>query len=342
MVQESGTGLGERVVAQTWSTLVAAPSRQFAYWRELICEAFLDLTPESDLRDGFTGTVVQSPFGALNLARIDSQRQRVRRTTRDIARSPRAGYYANLQVRGVSAMAQAGRVTILRPGDLAIVDTSEPFEFEFRTNFRQLSFFVPAPLLRGHASGGVRTASRLDTSAGIGAAVRHLLHTLARAGLAPAAAPSPDGAPAPAAAPSPDGAAALAVHAAGLLGLALDQAPDPDPVAGARSARTHAAALADIEEHLADEDLTPAATAQRLGVSVRWLHRLFAGQQQSYAATVRRLRLERARHDLRDPARRHLRVIDVAAAAGFADVTSFHRAFRREFGRTPGAVRSAR
>jgi AraC-like DNA-binding protein len=238
-------------------------------------------------------------------------------------------------------MAQAGRVTILRPGDLAIVDTSEPFEFEFRTNFRQLSFFVPAPLLHGHATGGVRTASRLDTSAGIGAAVRHLLHTLARDGLAPAAAISPDGAPAPAAALSPDGAAALAVHAAGLLGLALDLVPDPDP-AGARSARTHAAALADIEEHLADEDLSPAATAQRLGVSVRWLHRLFAGERRSYAATVRRLRLERAWHDLRDPARRHLRVIDVAAAAGFADVTSFHRAFRREFGRTPGAVRSAR
>lgn len=312
-------------MAQTWSTLAAAPSRQFAYWRELICEAFLDLTPESDLRDGFAGTVVQNSFGSLNLARIDSQRQRVRRTARDIARSPRTGYYANLQVRGVSAMAQAGRVTALRPGDLAIVDTSQPFEFEFRTAFRQLSFFIPAPLLDGHASSGVRTAARLDTSAGIGAAVRHLLRAAARADT------------------PRDGAVALATHAAGLLGLAMDLAPESTGgSARVRSARTHAAALADIEEHLGDEDLSPAATAQRLDVSVRWLHRLFAGHHRSYAATVRRLRLERAWHDLRDPQRRHLRVIDVATAAGFADVTSFHRAFRREFGSTPGAVRPAR
>src|SRR5262249_32965183 len=80
-----------------WATLAAAPDRQFAYWRELICEAFLDLTPESELRDGFAGTVTQWPLGELSLARIDSQRQQVRRTDRDIARAPRTGYYANLQ-----------------------------------------------------------------------------------------------------------------------------------------------------------------------------------------------------------------------------------------------------
>jgi AraC-like DNA-binding protein len=34
-------------------------------------------------------------------------------------------------------------------------------------------------------------------------------------------------------------------------------------------------------------------------------------------------------------------VIDVAVAAGFVDVAGFHRAFRREFGCTPGQVRSA-
>ncbi|HEY2674352.1 MAG TPA: hypothetical protein VGJ07_28795, partial [Rugosimonospora sp.] len=62
-------------MAQTWSTLSAGWAGQFAHWRELICEAFLDLTPESDLRDGFTGTVTQWPLGELSIARIDSQRQ---------------------------------------------------------------------------------------------------------------------------------------------------------------------------------------------------------------------------------------------------------------------------
>lgn len=306
-------------MAQTWSTLAAARAGQFAYWRELICEAFLDLTPESDLRDGFTGVVTQWPLGELNLARIDSQRQRVRRTDRDIARAPRAGYYANLQVRGTSAMTQDGRTAVLRPGDIAVVHTDQRFAFEFDTDFRQLSLHIPGPLLDAQASDRVRTATRVDTAAGVGAAVRHAMVALTRSTLAPAS------------------AARLATLAGGMLAVALDSAAGADQ---ARSVRSYRAALADIEEHLTDEDLSAAATARRLGVSVRWLHRLFAGRELSYAGTVRRLRLEMAWRNLRDPARANLRVIDIAADAGFGDVTSFHRTFRREFGRTPAQVRA--
>jgi AraC-like DNA-binding protein len=60
----------------------------------------------------------------------------------------------------------------------------------------------------------------------------------------------------------------------------------------------------------------------------------------SSAVSARRLRLRSAWRSLQDPARRHLRVIDIAADAGFGDVTSFHRAFRGEFGRTPAQVRA--
>jgi AraC-like DNA-binding protein len=310
-----------RFTVRTWSTLTTTPARQFAYWREMICEAFLDLTAESDLRDRFSGTVSQWPLGELNLARIDSQRQQVQRTERDIARAQRAGYYANLQVRGTSTMSQDGRTTVLRPGDLALVDTGRPFAFDLGTDFRQLSLFIPGPLLEAQVSGRVRTATRVDTATGVGAAVRQAMVTLTRSALAP------------------QSAVRLATLTGGMLAIAVDSASGTR-VEQARSTRSYRAALADIEEHLADEDLSPAATARRLGVSVRWLHRLFAGRERSYAATVRRLRLEAAWRSLQDPARWHLRVIDVAAEAGFADVTSFHRAFRRQFGETPARVRA--
>src|SRR3954470_21178820 len=129
--------------SRSWSTLHAPRAAQFAHWRELICEAFLDLTPESPRRDGFAGRVTQWPLGELSIARIASQEQRVQRTPRDIVRAPRSGYYANLQVRGSSLMVQHGRSTVLQAGDLAIVDTAEPFTFEFRDDFQQLSFYVP-------------------------------------------------------------------------------------------------------------------------------------------------------------------------------------------------------
>jgi AraC-like DNA-binding protein len=273
------------------------------------------LTPESDLRGGFAGSVTQWRLGELSLARIASQRQTVHRTEAGVQRDPIRGYYANLQVSGTSLMAQHGRVATLRPGDIAVVDADEPFRFEFGGDFRQLSLFVPARTLT--TAGPVRTATAVDTTAGVGAAVRHSLETLTRGPL------------------QEHTAARLALHAAGMLSIALE----PSILTPVRSPRSYQMCIDDIAEHLTDDDLSPAATARRLGISVRTVHGLFAGHEASYAATMRRLRLERAARHLADPAMRHLRVIDVATEAGFGNVASFHRAFRRQFGRTPNAAR---
>jgi AraC family transcriptional activator of tynA and feaB len=309
-----------------WSTADAPRAEQFTRWRELICEAFLDLTPESDLRGGFSGTVVQRPLGALSIARIDSQRQRVRRTSRDIDRRPQRGYYANFQLAGSSLMTQHGRSTVLRPGDLALVDTAEPFAFDFRDDFRQLSFYIPKELLDEQMGSGVRTATRIQTAAGPGAAVRHALTSLTRDDFAPATAER------------------LAAHTCGMLAVALEHFEiskiKDAATSSRRHERLHAAALEDIAEHLTDDGLSAAVTARRLGISVRLLYAVFAGHEHSYAGEVRRRRLELAWRDLQDPALAHLRVIDVAIAAGFLDVAGFHRAFRRAYGRTPGEVRS--
>ena len=308
-------------MANRWSTSEAPRAVQFERWRELICQAFLDLTPESDLRDGFAGTVTQRPLGDLSIASIQSQRQQVRRTARDIARAPQPGYYANLQLRGTSLMTQQGRSTVLRPGDVALVDTSEPFAFDFRDDFRQLSLYMPKPLLDSQLHDPASTATRVATTDGLGAAIRHALLALGAGDLPEAT------------------ASRLAVHTCGIIAVAIGQ--PTALVEPMRHDRLHAAALADIDEHLTDDDLSPPATARRLGVSVRLLYSVFAGREHGFAAEVRSRRLDRAWRDLQDPAKSHLRVIDVAVEAGFADVTSFHRAFRRVYGRTPAQLRSA-
>ncbi len=309
-------------MANRWSTSEAPRAVQFHRWRELICEAFLDLTPESDLRDGFAGTVIQRSLGDLSIARIDSQRQRVRRTDRDIERATQRGYYANFQLRGTSLTTQHGRSTVLRPGDLALVETTEPFALDFRDDFRQLSFYVPAQLLDEQVRASVPTATRIATATGVGAAIRHALLALDAGNLAEVTANR------------------LAIHTCGLLAVIVDQ-PEADATTPVRHDRLHAAAIADVDDHLTDDDLSAAATAHRLGVSVRLLYAVFAGRDFSFAAEVRRRRLDCAWRDLQDPAKSHLRVIDVAVEAGFTDVTSFHRAFRRAYGCTPARLRSA-
>ena len=303
-----------------WTTTTVPQRRQFAYWREMICEAFLDLTPESRLREGFYGRVRQQSLDQLDLARIESQAQRVSRTEADIARSPQSGYYANFQLRGLGVTAQDGRVAVTRPGDLTLIDTTRPFSFEFGQDFSQLTLHIPEQLLEGHLDRPTPTATRISTVDGVGAAVRHALTAIDAGQLAPAS------------------AARLARHTCGLLAVALDQ-PEPAGPVGERHGRLLTQALNDIDEHLRDADLSPARTAIRLGISVRLLHQLFAGRELSYAATVRRRRLDQARRDLADPARAALRIIDIAADNGFADVTHFHRVFRQAYGYTPAQLR---
>jgi AraC-like DNA-binding protein len=304
----------------TWSTAAVPRRRQFAYWREMICEAFLDLTPESRLRDSFYGRVSQRSLERLDLARIESQAQQVKRTEADIAASPQSGYYANLQIRGVGVTTQDGRVAVTHPGDLTLIDTSRPFAFEFGADFQQLSLHIPDDLLRSQLERPPRTATRISTVTGVGAAIRHALAAIDGGELAPRS------------------AARLALHASGLLAVALEQ-PVPLSPAAQRHDRLVDAAIDDIAEHLGDADLSPARTASRLGISVRLLHQVFAGHEQSFAGAVRRRRLDQAHRDLADPARAALRIIDIAADNGFADVTHFHRVFRQAYGYTPAQLR---
>jgi len=80
---------------------------------------------------------------------------------------------------------------------------------------------------------------------------------------------------------------------------------------------------------------------RRLGLSDRYVHLLLEGAGLSFSAYVRALRLKRARQLLRDPLTRELRIGDIAAMAGFSDLSHFNRAFRSQFGERPTDARRA-
>jgi len=94
-----------------------------------------------------------------------------------------------------------------------------------------------------------------------------------------------------------------------------------------------------IFEQAADPQLSPATIAAQLNISLRQLYRAFNATE-SPAARIRRRRLERAAELLsaRSP---QPQVEKVAQECGFASAEYFSRAFRREFGISPRAYRSA-
>jgi AraC-like DNA-binding protein len=96
-----------------------------------------------------------------------------------------------------------------------------------------------------------------------------------------------------------------------------------------------------IEQHLVEPGLSPGSTAAALGVSLRQLHMLFEPTGTSFARYVARRRLRQCRDALTSPAGIGRSVADIAFGWGFNSVATFYRAFEREFGLPPTALRAA-
>lgn len=97
-----------------------------------------------------------------------------------------------------------------------------------------------------------------------------------------------------------------------------------------------------IERHLEDPSLSPHTIAAAHHMSVRSLHQLFEHEEQSVAALVRFLRLERCRMQLEDASQDSTLLSSIAARWGFADSAHFSRAFRQAYGTTPSHWRASR
>jgi AraC-like DNA-binding protein len=82
-----------------------------------------------------------------------------------------------------------------------------------------------------------------------------------------------------------------------------------------------------------------ATAARDLGMSERSLRRHLATERTSYRKVVQSTLEASARHLLRDPSRT---IQEIAAALGFVDARSFHRAFKAWTGRTPTEYRKGR
>ncbi|GHJ41662.1 hypothetical protein Sm713_72710 [Streptomyces sp. TS71-3] len=97
-----------------------------------------------------------------------------------------------------------------------------------------------------------------------------------------------------------------------------------------------AVAMAHIDSHLA-EPLPVPGVAEVAGVSHNHLIRLFRAETgDTVVAYIRRRRMERAAHLLRETT---LPIATVAASVGIADLQAFNKICRRELGASPRAIR---
>jgi AraC-like DNA-binding protein len=97
--------------------------------------------------------------------------------------------------------------------------------------------------------------------------------------------------------------------------------------------RTH------VRNHLADPELRVEELACRHHVSVRQAYILFERIGTTPGAYLREQRLLAARTMLSDPRYDRPAISNIAAAVGFRELSTFERAFRRQYGTTPAGWR---
>jgi len=132
-------------------------------------------------------------------------------------------------------------------------------------------------------------------------------------------------------------------HLADLVALAIggNQPANTEMHSGGlKAARIHAV-LTLIDRHSDDPTFSAKSVGSALGISPRQVHRLLEETTKTFYEHVLERRLMRAHQLLADRELGDARIADIAARAGFTDVTHFNRLFRTRFGDTPTGARAA-
>ncbi len=135
--------------------------------------------------------------------------------------------------------------------------------------------------------------------------------------------------------------ATMAAHVADLVALiaGADRGAPAAEICGVRAARLQAA-KSDICRNLSDCGLSVAAVAARLGVTPRYIHKLFESEGATFSEYVLDRRLSAAHRLLTNRRLADRSIASVAFDSGFADLSYFNRTFRRRYAATPTDVRS--
>ncbi len=309
---------------------LARASERLDFWRHLVGQAFvpMDALPQAAPEDAgpFHGRIQVDGLAQLQVALVDAGSHLVSRTPRLIADVDREFYQVNLQVSGRCAVVKNDRVDLLAPGDMTLLDSSEVYKLVFDGDHKMLCFALPHKLLPLDPDRVARlTATRLSGRQGVGALMVPFLTTLARQVFAQ----------------DVRSQGRLAGNVVDLTETLLiermGELADTQSEAPGRLLRLRV--CDDIQGRLGSPDLTPAKLAERHHISVRYLHHLFEAEGTTVSQWIRERRLERCRRDLADPAMSRIPAAAIGARWGLRDPAHFSRAFKTQFGLTPGECR---
>lgn len=313
------------VLQSRYDTDDVTVSDRFAYWRESVCDSYVQLGCDTENRSSFSGVIDIARHSVLSISTVAGKAHTAERRKRDISCASDAYFLLSLQTTNTSKVTQYGKTALLQPGDMALYSSTERYKLNLSDDFSQTVVQLPAAkLIERLPNAEMLTARKISGQQGIGKLVRK--NIIAFADQLRTANPMVQNL-------LQDTlidliAAGLAAHGSDKIELS---SPEQHVLLRAKSF---------IRNNLGNPDLDRNTVATEIGMSVRRLNDIFGKQHESISVFIRRMRLERVAADLRDERFARYSISEIAFRSGFSNMQSFSTSFRGHFGDCPRTYRS--
>jgi AraC-like DNA-binding protein len=296
-------------------------------WEAVISQLYASLDMELRRPPEFEGVITECLLDDLDLTHVIADYEISSRRRHHIARDVRQSCVFLFVKKGPLTIEQFGREALLDSHSCSLVDLAAPYVLKHATLTD--TFFLKAPevVLKSRFKDiYAHCAVARPIGPGMGRIAADLIASLVEN----------------ASETGKEGAACLATQILDILAMAFEATPTDMPE-GPSLARTavRKRALAYIDRWMSDPTLDPARVAAAIGVSRRYLHKVFESSEKSVSAHIRAQRLQRARKDLSDQKLYRQSISEIANRNGFANQSVFATCFKKEFGVSPRSVRAA-
>jgi len=311
---------------QVFSTRGLPTSAKVSYWNDIVSDVFAPLETKPASGGDFDAEVRCVEFGRLRLANAVSRAATVRRFKGHATKQSEHRYFLHVQMRGQLLITQEGREALLDEGDLALSDSAVPYSLCYDDLCSTLVLIVTQEeLKRRLPTPQEMVGVKLSGRNGLSHTMSLMLCSIwehAQEGIMPELG-------------SRIADSLLDVFATSCIetrGMVVADAA----IVGARRVQIKRY----IDAHLRDPDLSVRSIAAVFGITPRYLHILFSGENETVSSYVLRRRLEECGKQLTDILSRRRTITEIAFDWGFNNATHFARVFRNHYGTSPRDYRN--
>lgn len=313
-----------KIPLQTFDVGTASPTARLGAWTELLYETFYPLDLVNPGVEFSAGKLSLLDLPGVRFGVIESDPMTVFRRRSHLSMSGDY-YYIPMPLENPLYLKQFGREARVRPGDLAVVSTVDPYQYDQGTKNKLGTLRIDGPLMRERIPLIDDLVARTcDGDAPLVHVFNDFVQSIMRQSNRL----------------DQSTASAMVPHLLDLLALALTAPVDAMKSSESSVRLAHLRRITRlIEDRLDDETLGPGVLARDLGLSERYIQKMFADRGETLSGTIRSRRIATAQRRLLDPTRRSSSIASIAFSVGFSDPAHFSRIFKSIVGKSPSEYR---